>query len=312
MNIENCICKTTDEDHLYVIAVVSNPAKFKRRYELFNEFCDRIKTNPKIKLYTTELQIGDRPFATDSVFKVRSKHNLWHKENLINYTVHRLPSNAKYICSLDADIEFVNKNWASEIIEALQIYKVIQPFSVCIDMNYKMEPMETHKSFGYIYNQNDRKYINSEKYGGIFPHPGFGIALTRDTFDKIGGMLTVGICGSGDHHFWTAMVGQVMQSVPGNISENYKIICLNYESLCERHIKRNIGYISGIILHTWHGKKRDRQYKSRWDYLIRNNFDPLADISLDSNGIIQFNGNKPNLEYDLREYANSRNEDNIE
>lgn len=306
------LCKTTNDHHLYVVAVVSNPAKFHRRYTLFNEFCDRMKLNKRVKLYTTELQLGERPFATDSTFKVRSNHNLWHKENLINYTIARLPQHAKYICTLDADVQFVNENWAEETIEALQIYSVIQPFSHCIDMDYKQQVMETHKSFGFMYHTCKRKFYNTNDNIYSFFHTGFAAAFTRDTFNKLGGMITVGIAGSGDHHFWTALVGEVMQSVPGNIHENYKTICLNYQENCERHIKRNVGYIPGIILHHFHGKKANRQYKSRWEYLIRNNFDPLTDINLDSNGIMQFTGNKPELEYDLREYASSRNEDNLE
>ena len=37
-----CVDKLTHKSKLYVIAVVSNPARFKRRYQLYNEFCERI------------------------------------------------------------------------------------------------------------------------------------------------------------------------------------------------------------------------------------------------------------------------------
>ena len=312
METNNCICKTTDEDHLYVIAVVSNPARFKRRYQLFNEFCERMKLNPKVKLFTTELQLGDRPFATNATFKVRSNHNLWHKENLLNYTIQRLPSNAKYINCVDADISFLNPNWATETIEALQTYKIIQNWSDCIDLTFDQEIMETHKSFGYMYHKCNRKFYNVNTNLYKFFHSGYSFAFTRDAFDDIGGMPLFAIAGSADHHFWTALVGKVLESVPGNIHPNYKKACLNFQDLCERHIKRNIGFTKGIIHHYYHGKKKERQYKSRWEYLIRNNYDPLTDINLDSNGILKFTGNKPNLEYDLRHYASSRNEDSIE
>ena len=57
---------------LYVIAVVSNPARFARRYQLFNEFCERMKNEPRVELVTIELQQGSRPFSTNSKIQLRS------------------------------------------------------------------------------------------------------------------------------------------------------------------------------------------------------------------------------------------------
>jgi len=37
------ISRTTKNDILYVIAIVSNPARFEKRYKLFNDFCNRMK-----------------------------------------------------------------------------------------------------------------------------------------------------------------------------------------------------------------------------------------------------------------------------
>ena len=69
---------------LYVIAVVSNPARFARRYQLFNEFCKRMKNEPRVELMTIELQQGSRPFITESKIQLRTDYELWYKENLIN------------------------------------------------------------------------------------------------------------------------------------------------------------------------------------------------------------------------------------
>ena len=79
--------KTTRSSILYVIAVISNPARFARRYELFNEFCERMQSEKHVKLITVELQQGCRDFVTNSTIKLRTGDEIWYKENLINIAV---------------------------------------------------------------------------------------------------------------------------------------------------------------------------------------------------------------------------------
>jgi hypothetical protein len=83
--------KTTSSSILYVIAVISNPARFARRYELFIEFCERMKDEKYVTLITVELQQGCRDFVTNSTIKLRTEHEIWYKENLINIAVTHLP-----------------------------------------------------------------------------------------------------------------------------------------------------------------------------------------------------------------------------
>ena len=61
----------TSKAILYVIAVVSNPARFETRYRLFNEFCKRMKHEKNVVLVTVELQQRARPFITDSIIKLK-------------------------------------------------------------------------------------------------------------------------------------------------------------------------------------------------------------------------------------------------
>ena len=71
------------------------------------------------------------------------------------------------------------------------------------------------------------------------------------------------------------------QIITNKLNENYKKMCIAYQDRCERHIKRNIGYVPGTICHFFHGAKKARQYSNRWQILIRNDFDPLKDIKKD-------------------------------
>ena len=85
------------------VTAISNPARFRRRYELYNKFAHHIRNELKQRLVTVECQLGDRPFfitsATDPHHvQVRSKSELWHKENLLNLAISRLPPEVEYIC----------------------------------------------------------------------------------------------------------------------------------------------------------------------------------------------------------------------
>jgi hypothetical protein len=303
--------KSTALAVLDVIAVISNPARFDRRYKLFNEFCDRMKSTPNVRLTTIELQQRARPYATDATIKFKAKSELWYKENLINVAVQHLPADWEYVAWIDADIEFQNKDWAQETIEQLQTYKIVQLFSHAIDLGPKEETMQVHTGFCYL-------YVNGVEMNNYRPgtpyrngHTGYAFAMTKNTYNDMGGLLEIGILGSGDAHMCMAWIGQVKRTLNSKLHKNYKEICIAYEERCERHIKRNIGYVNGTILHAYHGRKHDRAYSSRWIILIENAFDPLRDIKKDNNNLWQLEDNKSRLRDDIRRYFRQRNEDSI-
>lgn len=299
----------TTHSKLYVIAVVSNPARFARRYQLFNEFCERMRKEKYVKLITVELQQGLRPFITDSLIKLRTDNELWYKENLINIGVNHLPPDWKYMAWIDTDIEFKNENWALETIEELQSYKVLQLFSHCIDLGIKNETLHVHMGFAY-------QYVNGEtwkepKYGGTW-HPGYAWAMRRDAYDNIGGLMDFPILGSGDHHMSLAFIGLVNKYINSKLHPHYKLLCNIFQERCEKFIRRNIGFVHGTILHYFHGNKADRRYQDRWKILTDNQFDPLRDIIKDSQGLWKLEGSKLKLRDDIMMYFRQRNEDSVD
>jgi hypothetical protein len=299
----------TTHSKLYVIAVVSNPARFARRYQLFKEFCERMRKEKYVKLITVELQQGLRPFITDSLIKLRTDDELWYKENLINIGVNHLPPDWKYMAWIDTDIEFKNENWALETIEELQSYKVLQLFSHCIDLGIKNETLHVHMGFAY-------QYVNGEtwkepKYGGTW-HPGYAWAMRRDVYDNIGGLMDFPILGSGDHHMSLAFIGLVNKYINSKLHPHYKLLCNIFQERCEKFIRRNIGFVHGTILHYFHGNKADRRYQDRWKILTDNQFDPLRDIIKDSQGLWKLEGSKLKLRDDIMMYFRQRNEDSVD
>ena len=85
-----------------------------------------------------------------------------------------------------------------------------------------------------------------------------------------------------------------------------------WQERAERVIQRNGGHVPGQLLHYWHGKKKDRRYKERWQILADHRFDPRRDIARDHQGLFRLAGGKPGLRDDLRRYFAARNEDSID
>src|SRR4051794_6956242 len=95
-------------DHLYVVTSVFNPAGYKKRYDLYYQFEEHMKKFG-IKLITIECVYGDSQdySVTESKnpyhIQVRTTDPLWHKENLLNMAIRKLPEDWESVLWLDAD-----------------------------------------------------------------------------------------------------------------------------------------------------------------------------------------------------------------
>jgi hypothetical protein len=87
---------------LHVIAVVSNPCLYTRRYILMNEFIKRMEMEEShVTLYVVELAYKDQKFVITNAknknhLQIRAEIPLWHKENMVNMAVKKLlPKNCE-------------------------------------------------------------------------------------------------------------------------------------------------------------------------------------------------------------------------
>ncbi len=304
-------CRQTHSETLYVIAVVSNPAMYRRRYQLFEEFCTRIRAESQIKLITIELQQKSRPFATSAEIKLKTQHELWHKENLINIAVQYLPCNWKYMAWIDTDIIFTNPNWVRETLDELQTYDIVQLFTHANDLGPKRETMQTHVGFAYSY-CHGQTWMPPGYGGGRYWHSGYAWAITRNMFEKLGGLIDFAILGSADFHMAMAFIGMAEKTLNSSLHPEYREWVMAYQARCEKYLLRNIGYINGSIYHEFHGSKRNRFYKERWKILVDNQFRPTRDLKKDSHGLWQLDECNYKLRDDLRRYFRARNEDSID
>jgi hypothetical protein len=243
---------------------------------------------------------------------VRSFEELWHKENMINLGLQHLPEDWEYVAWIDADVMFSREDWVEETIHQLQHYMVVQMFETAVDLGPNQQAIKVHKGFMSEYLKGNLTSKSSYYSSG---HPGFAWAARREAVDSLGGVIDIGILGSGDRHMACALVGKVELSYSGGLHPNYGKELKIWQDRAERHVKRDVGFVSGSLLHWWHGKKVDRQYGSRWQILVKHQFDPRTDIKRDSQGILQlevWDTRQRNLRDAIRAYFRARNEDSID
>lgn len=331
---------------LWVVTAISNPVRFKTRYALYKKFRHHVTRELGLPLITVEAAYGDRDFQVtddgleDAVLtstldngvrtvdvRVRNESQVWLKENLWNIGARYLPRECKYVMFADADIEFMNPHIATEIVHALQEYRVIQPFETAADMGPQGQIMDVHRSFGWCYANGWQWRPEADGSGGYTAkrpsdvprpvgfgnpwHPGFAVAMRRSVLDKMA-FLDIGVLGAGDHHMMGALIGQAPLTLPKKIHPNYRKAVLAWQARAAKVVKRDLGFAPGTIVHNFHGAKANRKYVSRWDILVLFQFDPEADVYRNAQGVLELESHKPELRDAIRRYFRQRNEDGLE
>lgn len=299
-------------ENFYVISVISNPVRYTSRYELYFKFEKHMKESG-VKLLTVELQQGDRAFqVTDASnpmhLQLRTFDEIWHKENMINLGIARLPRDWEYCAWVDSDVEFTRRDWALETVQKLQHNYFVQMFQNAIDLGPSGETLAVHNGFVWSYLQGKPA---GKDYHGL-GHPGYAWAARREAIDFVGTLLDISILGSGDRNMALGMIGQAKASFHSDVTSEYARHIFRWQDRCTKHIKKDIGYVAGSLLHGFHGRKKDRGYQDRWQVLIKNGYDPEIDLQRDWQGLYQLTDRSSKLRDDIRKYFVSRLEDSTD
>jgi len=298
------------EAKLHVIAVISNPCQFARRFILAREFAKRMEREQNIALYFVELAYGTDDFqVTDPKNKrhlqLRGTIPLWHKENMINIGVKKLlPPSWKAFAWIDADIEFESTTWALDTLKVLNGYKdIVQIFSHCVDMDKRQNAMGIMPSFGF-------QYVKNRPYGGNginMWHPGYAWACTKRAFQTMGGLYDLSILGAGDHNMSFSFLGKGMDSVNAEATDDYKESITTFEDGAKT---LRLGYVPGVIRHHFHGLKKNRKYMERWHILVDNAYSPKDHMTKNKDGLLIPTAACPQkILDDILKYFKERNED---
>lgn len=318
-----------NDNTLHVIGVISNPVRYQTRWRLFRRWYNEMMKTPNVKVYVVELAFGDRQFectdpANPQHLQLRTQHELWHKENMINLAVAELlPRDWHYMCWSDTDIfwprnydyesdTFVPSGWAQETMHQLQHFHLVQPWQHAIDLSFHGSIMNTFESFCSVHLRGDKmQTAPGQPYK--YAHSGFAWACTREFWQNLPGkgLMDWALVGSADHHMAWASIGKVGFSVHQEMGANFKKLATEWQDCAFDMTKGQIGYVKTRIEHKFHGPKVHRGYRERWKIFIEEHYDPIEDVAYDHHGIIYLK-NKPRLEHRIRMYMRSRNEDSID
>jgi hypothetical protein len=292
---------------LCAITTVFNPVGYRSRSKLYQNFRERLGKDG-IPLYTVELVTGDREFnvtrrSEEHDIQLRSDCAIWHKENLINIALKRLPVRYDLVAWLDADIAFARPDWASATKETLERHSFVQMFSHVLDLGPRFEPLEVREGFVY-------RYLAGHDHRGTgMGQTGYAWAARRDVLEAVGGLLETSILGSNDYFMAHALFGTLTPEMTRMPGSNYAASLLEWQQRCERFVGGDVGYVDTTILHYWHGSRKERGYENRWRILVNNQFDPLVDLKRNASGLLELAGGKRALRDAIHDYFRSRNED---
>lgn len=191
---------------------------------------------------------------------------LFYKENLWNLAVDMLPECDKYVF-LDCDIRLTD-GWVRAVEETLDTLDVAQPFSRCQWLDKHGAVFKRMKSSGFAIQMGDAPWVHRN-------HPGFGIAMTSNAYNRLGGVYEHMPAGGGDAGFWLAMSDhpEVKAIIEGKARGHE----LNVTSPRYREYRANavaqrlrVGCVQGITAtHLWHGDIVNRRYHDRERYFPR-------------------------------------------
>lgn len=328
---------------LHVVTAISNPERYRSRYSLFKNF-EKHVLDSGAKLYVVEAAFGERPHAITTAnnpnhIQLRTSSEIWHKENMLNIGISRLPSDWKYVAWIDADITFARPDWVDETIHQLQHFHIVQMFSHAMDLapDYAPTPdfygtFAKPASWAYCYVHNlprantdlkkelltgkmiFEKQLAGDGYsfstGGFYFHPGYCWAARREAFDALGGLIDFSILGAADYLMAGCLTG--LLSLPDSTAPSYNRWIQEWKMRADRYIRGNIGYVPGTVMHNWHGRKKQRGYRDRWKIFSDHKFDPELDLKKDWQGLYQLTDRTPGLRDDIRLFMRSRCEDSID
>jgi hypothetical protein len=352
----------SEDQRLHVAVAYSNPYRSRVRRQLANDFRRHMAGCPNVVLHVGELAYGDRPHEVTGIdpsltgakeieqqvryfhefdVQLRTSHELWHKENILNRVIQTFPPGWKYGAYIDADFVMTRPDWALEAIHLLAHFEWVQLFSSYTDLTFDHRPYRLSRTFAWNFTHQgdflaDLKDTSKRRqhygYGrelyprrrkGVFPFtaedagaPGGAWAFRRSSFDAVGGLLDVCIEGSADWHMAFGLVDAIdaeqervrREETTGRCNE-YLHAVLSWQRRAASAVKRNIGCVNCHAVHHFHGSRLTRQYGARRKILYENGFDPNTDISRDWQGVYQLTGNKPKLRDALRAHFVGKNDD---
>jgi GR25 family glycosyltransferase involved in LPS biosynthesis len=287
---------------LAVITSFFNPNNYiniKYNYLIFSK-----KIKEKCDLFPIELSFNGEFFIEDeNVIRIvgDSENILWQKERLLNIALERLPEEYTNVAWIDCDVIFENPNWVDEVNQKLSEYKVVQIFETAKRLDRKGDIGLI--SNGFIKRAYEIGTIERNFSKGI---PGFGWAMRREVIDKVK-FIDTQVVGGADALMMFAYFGIKDTLFHNKMNLEWKEECYKWADITYKEINSSVGYISGSIIHLYHGDIKNRRYDSRYSILSSTSFNPVQDLEINSNGLWKFKNQM--ISENLQTYFEQRYED---
>lgn len=289
------------EPKLAVITSFFNPMNYTNLKYNYLKFSEKIKQ--KADLFPIELSFdGNFYIEDDNVIRINGdeKNILWQKEKLLNIALRNLPKEYTNVAWIDCDVIFENENWANEINEKLKYYKVLQLYEKAKRLDDKGNI--DRLSEGAIKRISRINFVEN----ALFGIPGFAWAMRRESIEKIG-FLETQIIGGGDALMYYSFFGVKDIVVHVKMNKEWKNVYMKWFDKMFNEVNNSVNYITGDIIHLYHGKMKNRNYDHRYKILSEHNFDPELDLITGENGLWEFKNKE--LSEKMSKYFESRNED---
>lgn len=228
---------------------------------------------------------------------------LWLKEALWNAAA-RL-TDAEHLVFLDADIVFSTTAWLDRTLRALRDCDITQPFAEArwLDRDGRRDITKQAAAFALL--SGDTPKMN--RY-----HPGFAWAMTRDAFERLGGLYDRNACGGNDSALFFAL-----SDSPGAMShieyfgrrQDRTVKSPSWQAYRENAQRQQFrfGVVPGVtVTHLWHGDRKHRQYQTR-EFAFPRNAAGEFNLICREDGILEWQDKSD--ERVAREYFASRRED---
>ena len=216
----------------------------------------------------------------------------FYKENLWNMGAKKASGDS--LIFIDADVIYKNPDWVTNVEEALKTCDVLQPFTKAMWLD----------EFGHLERDrvpNSSQLVSGERISLGTGHPGFGWAMTKEAYEKIGGWYDIAANGAGDVAFVFSLASQsqfelVMQHFP---NQDRMVLTPSFRKY-RKHVS-SLGLTVGevpecLVHHKWHGTIRNRRYCRRDKCLPRvENYE--YDLNRRADGILVWGDEKSALAF---------------
>ena len=318
--------RNAESERCWAITSYFNPVGFRTRLANYRTFRENLQS----PLLTIEWSIDGRFDLSESdadvLVQLSSPDLMWQKERLLNIGLHALPDHVEYVAWLDADVIFDRADWPAAVARELETSAVVQLFSRCAFVgpdsgagalrvadgvesaaslvHLSLQPGAEADRFARLWESSPWKTPRRDRLAGL------AWAARRD-FLEHHGFYDACVFGAGDRALACAAFGVHRRAHQAWLrTPHQRRHYFAWADPFAADVAGRIGLIEGDLIHLWHGKIENRQYRLRHLPAEQHGSDPGTDIEIDpATGLWRWASPKEALHRALAEFFDRRRED---